>query len=252
MNAFQQSINVIKLKCDEYLLEYNTTFNAIGKRYHDKQQQANESDQHNTRQYEPVADLISSGVFPECLSELGSFTTVREDLLVAGKRSIRCRDGTFLMSQFPLYRIHEFVAAVVVLATQKNTLLVHLPLLWSIPYSDASIAPKPTPSIYKLYLFTISGTDTEGKLSSKFTAADLQVISENLLSTDEVPDAEIPLITAVTKATGGQGYVKCMSRSGCSSGRSEKRRYEREVGLRQHRFRDYRSMSGSAERALPC
>ncbi|KRZ18320.1 hypothetical protein T11_10283 [Trichinella zimbabwensis] len=48
-NAFQQSINVIKLKYDEYLLEYNTTFNAICKRYHDKQQQANESDQRNTR-----------------------------------------------------------------------------------------------------------------------------------------------------------------------------------------------------------
>ncbi|KRZ18456.1 hypothetical protein T11_639 [Trichinella zimbabwensis] len=81
-----------------------------------------------------------------------------ETLLMNANRSIHCRDGTFLLSQFPLYRIHEFVAAL--LATQKNTLLVHLPLLWSIPYSDASIAPKPTPSIYKLYLFTISGTDT--------------------------------------------------------------------------------------------
>ncbi|KRY44826.1 hypothetical protein T03_424 [Trichinella britovi] len=59
----------------------------------------------------------------------------------------------------------------------------------------------------------------ERKLASKFTAADLQVISENLLSIDEAPDAEIPLRTAVTKATGGQGYVKCMCISGCSSGR---------------------------------
>ncbi|KRY47576.1 KRAB-A domain-containing protein 2 [Trichinella britovi] len=59
----------------------------------------------------------------------------------------------------------------------------------------------------------------ERKLASKFTAADLQVISENLLSIDEAPDAEIPLRTAVTKATGGQGYVKCMCLSGCSSGR---------------------------------
>ncbi|KRZ01687.1 hypothetical protein T11_5017 [Trichinella zimbabwensis] len=50
----------------------------------------------------------------------------------------------------------------------------------------------------------------EGKLASKITAANLQVISENLLSIDEVPDANIPLRTAVTKATGGQGYVKCM------------------------------------------
>ncbi|KRY56522.1 Phosphatidylinositol 4-kinase alpha [Trichinella britovi] len=36
----------------------------------------------------------------------------------------------------------------------------------------------------------------EGKLASKFTAADLQVISENILSIDEVPDTEIPLRTA--------------------------------------------------------
>ncbi|KRY50954.1 hypothetical protein T03_2785 [Trichinella britovi] len=35
----------------------------------------------------------------------------------------------------------------------------------------------------------------ERKLASKFTAADLQVISENLLSIDEAPDAEIPLRT---------------------------------------------------------
>ncbi|KRZ47643.1 KRAB-A domain-containing protein 2 [Trichinella nativa] len=59
----------------------------------------------------------------------------------------------------------------------------------------------------------------EGKLASKFTAADLQVISENLLSIDEVPDTEIPLRTAVIKATGGQGYIKCMCLSCCSSGR---------------------------------
>ncbi|KRY25225.1 hypothetical protein T03_14716 [Trichinella britovi] len=43
----------------------------------------------------------------------------------------------------------------------------------------------------------------EGKLASKFTAADLQVISEYILSIDEVPDTEIPLRTAVTEATGG-------------------------------------------------
>ncbi|KRY09198.1 hypothetical protein T12_14312 [Trichinella patagoniensis] len=59
----------------------------------------------------------------------------------------------------------------------------------------------------------------ERKLASKFTAADLQVISEILLSIDKAPDAEIPLRTAVTKTTGGQGYVKCMCLSGCSSGR---------------------------------
>ncbi|KRY97003.1 hypothetical protein T11_6637 [Trichinella zimbabwensis] len=59
----------------------------------------------------------------------------------------------------------------------------------------------------------------EGKLNSKFQAADLQVISEMLLSIDEVPDDEIPLRTAVTKATGGQRDVKYMCLSGCSSGR---------------------------------
>ncbi|XP_003369958.1 conserved hypothetical protein [Trichinella spiralis] len=59
----------------------------------------------------------------------------------------------------------------------------------------------------------------EGKFSSKFAAADLQVISENLLCIDEVPDGKIPLRTAITKATGGQGYVKCMCLSGWSSGR---------------------------------
>ncbi|XP_003373105.1 putative integrase core domain protein [Trichinella spiralis] len=40
----------------------------------------------------------------------------------------------------------------------------------------------------------------EGKLASKFTAADLQVISEILLSIDEVPDTEIPLRTALRAA----------------------------------------------------
>ncbi|KRZ14068.1 hypothetical protein T11_11826 [Trichinella zimbabwensis] len=59
----------------------------------------------------------------------------------------------------------------------------------------------------------------EGKLASKFTAADLQVISENLLLIDEVPDAEIPFRTAVTKTLWGLGYVKCMCLHGCSSGR---------------------------------
>ncbi|KRZ02143.1 hypothetical protein T11_9790 [Trichinella zimbabwensis] len=44
----------------------------------------------------------------------------------------------------------------------------------------------------------------EGKLAYNFTATDLQVISEKLLSIDEVPDDEISLRTAVTKATGGQ------------------------------------------------
>ncbi|KRZ73720.1 hypothetical protein T10_1733 [Trichinella papuae] len=53
----------------------------------------------------------------------------------------------------------------------------------------------------------------ERKLSFKFTAADLKVISENLLSTDEVPGAKISLGTAVTKATSDQGYARCIAYS---------------------------------------
>ncbi|KRZ49749.1 hypothetical protein T02_14489 [Trichinella nativa] len=34
-----------------------------------------------------------------------------------------------------------------------------------------------------------------------------------------LPDAKIPLRTAVTKVTSSQGYVKCMCLSGCLSGR---------------------------------
>ncbi|KRX22499.1 hypothetical protein T07_9547 [Trichinella nelsoni] len=91
----------------------------------------------------------------------------------------------------------------------------------------------------------------EGKLSFKFTAADLQVISENLLSTDEVPDAEISLRTAVTKATGGQGYVKCMCLSGCSSGRcscSRKRAYFKPAGSFMNL--QYREERGDQERLI--
>ncbi|KRX34395.1 hypothetical protein T05_147 [Trichinella murrelli] len=73
----------------------------------------------------------------------------------------------------------------------------------------------------------------EGKLASKFTAADLQVISENILSIDEVPDTEIPLRTAVTKATGGQGYVKCMCLSGCSSDNDILYKMEKESNVKR-------------------
>ncbi|XP_003381026.1 hypothetical protein Tsp_11003 [Trichinella spiralis] len=67
-------------------------------------------------------------------------------------------------------------------------------------------------------------------------AADLQVISENLLAIDDVPDAEIPLRTAVTKATGDQGYVKCMCLSGCSSGRCSCSRKRTSVGRLPNRL----------------
>ncbi|KRY00802.1 hypothetical protein T4E_9679 [Trichinella pseudospiralis] len=71
--------------------------------------------------------------FPECLSQLDSFATIQKDLLVAGMR----------LKWEEEYSSGPFAT-----------------FMWSILYSDASIAPKLTPPMYKLYLFTISGTDT--------------------------------------------------------------------------------------------
>ncbi|KRZ88498.1 hypothetical protein T08_9535 [Trichinella sp. T8] len=88
---------------------------------------------------------------------------------------------------------------------------------------DVDRGPADPKNFLVVIMAECKGLDTvgcrEGKFSSKFAAADLQVISKNLLCIDEVPDAKIPLRTAVTKATGGQGYVKCMCLSGWSSGR---------------------------------
>ncbi|KRZ06689.1 hypothetical protein T4B_10081 [Trichinella pseudospiralis] len=66
---------------------------------------------------------------------------------------------------------------------------------------------------YKWYLYTDPSTTNHTSVRMDLCLihedlhpskpADLQVISKNLLSTDEVPDAEIPLRTAVPKATGG-------------------------------------------------
>ncbi|KRY83266.1 hypothetical protein T4D_3374 [Trichinella pseudospiralis] len=50
----------------------------------------------------------------------------------------------------------------------------------------------------------------EGRLSSKFTASDLQVISKNLLTTNKISSSIISIILAVTKTMGSLGYVKCM------------------------------------------
>ncbi|KRX42384.1 hypothetical protein T05_12317, partial [Trichinella murrelli] len=83
---------------------------------------------------------------------------------------------------------------------------------------DVDRGPADPKNFLVVIMAECKGLDTvgcrEGKFSSKFAAADLQVISKNLLCIDEVPDAEISLRTAVTKATGGQGYVKCMCLSG--------------------------------------
>ncbi|KRZ75020.1 hypothetical protein T10_12407 [Trichinella papuae] len=82
----------------------------------------------------------------------------------------------------------------------------------------------------------------EGKLAYNFTATDLQVISEKLPSIDEVPDDEIPLRTAVTKARGGQGYVKSMCLSGCSSGRCSCSRKRVLCNSRCHPEKSYKNI----------
>ena len=47
----------------------------------------------------------------------------------------------------------------------------------------------------------------EGSLRARYTTADLDPINKNLLSVTDVPDVELPLRTAITKYTGGQGYA---------------------------------------------
>ena len=69
---------------------------------------------------------------------------------------------------------------------------------------------------YENELYTL-GTKT-GRLAAKYTAADLEPIQERLLSSEDVPNVEIPLRTAVGKYTRGQGYQKCMCKTVCRSG----------------------------------
>ena len=47
----------------------------------------------------------------------------------------------------------------------------------------------------------------EGSLRARYTTADLDPINKNLLSVTDVPNVELPLRTAITKYTGGQGYA---------------------------------------------
>ena len=59
----------------------------------------------------------------------------------------------------------------------------------------------------------------EGKLNAKFTAANLNHVTEALLGIESVPETVVSLRTVVTRATGGQGYTKCSCKSKCETGR---------------------------------
>ena len=59
----------------------------------------------------------------------------------------------------------------------------------------------------------------EGRLTTRYTAADLEPVKEKLLAAADVPNVAMALGTAVTKYTGGQGYVKCACEKSCQSNR---------------------------------
>ncbi|KRZ66072.1 KRAB-A domain-containing protein 2 [Trichinella papuae] len=105
----------------------------------------------------------------------------------------------------------EAAAAKTTRRCMKMLKLLHISQIATLRVSDVNRGPADLKNFLVVIMTECEGLYTvgcrEGKLSSKFAAADLQVISENLLSIDEVPDAEIPLRTAVTKATDGHGYV---------------------------------------------
>ena len=57
----------------------------------------------------------------------------------------------------------------------------------------------------------------EGTLKTKYSAADLDSAKQNLLKVEDVPAIELALRTAVSKTTGGQGYLKCSCKSNCKT-----------------------------------
>ncbi|XP_068235556.1 uncharacterized protein [Palaemon carinicauda] len=59
----------------------------------------------------------------------------------------------------------------------------------------------------------------EGRITTRSTAADMDPVKEKFLTPDEVPDVEMALRTAVTRYTGGQGYVKCDCKTNCTTSR---------------------------------
>ena len=56
----------------------------------------------------------------------------------------------------------------------------------------------------------------EGRINTRYTAADMDPIKEKLFTISEVPDVEMALRT---KYTGGQGYVKCACKLSCKNNR---------------------------------
>ena len=58
-------------------------------------------------------------------------------------------------------------------------------------------------------------------------------VHEKLLSLSDVPDVELPLRTAITRYTGGQGYVKCACKSNCKTSRCscKKKRIDVQLSL---------------------
>ena len=73
-----------------------------------------------------------------------------------------------------------------------------------------------------------------GILCNKYTASDLDPVAESLLLIEDVPELTLPLKTAVGRTTGGQGYTKCSSKKGCSSGRCSCKRHNLSCNSRCH------------------
>ena len=60
----------------------------------------------------------------------------------------------------------------------------------------------------------------QAKISTKFTAADLDLLSEKLIYPGDVPnDVSLTLRSVVGKRSGGQGYIKCNCKSDCITNR---------------------------------
>ena len=74
----------------------------------------------------------------------------------------------------------------------------------------------------------------QGTLRTKYTAADLEVVSEKLLTIDEVPELTLPLSTAISKGTGGQGYTKCACKKSCATNRCSCTKHKMKCNSRCH------------------
>jgi hypothetical protein len=74
----------------------------------------------------------------------------------------------------------------------------------------------------------------EGILRAKVTPADLCAIGNVLIKPDDVHDASLSLRTAIAKATGGQGFVKCQCKTPCMSGRCSCKRQKMFCNSRCH------------------